>query len=509
VSQGPLGYGGAESRETFGAVLEARAAAAPGAPLLVFGRGAAQRVWSFAEIEAWSRQIAARLLDRGVASGDRCALGLANSPELFAALLAIVRTGAIAVPLNPRATPDEAAYVFSHADVAAAIVGPQHACEAARRTALVFHPGDSLLAEPAGGTARAPLPDVDPASAALLVYTSGTTGRPKGALLAHRALTANMRALASLWGWTSADRLLLTLPCFHLHGLGLGCAAAVVVGSSVVLRDGFDAADVPSDLEASAATMFFGVPTMYVRLCDLPVQATTGIDLARMRLWVSGSAPLSPAVHERFAARFGARIVERYGMSEGGFMLSTRPGFERPGRVGWPVPGVECRIASEDGAAAGELRVRGSSLFLGYWRDTAATAASYLDGWFRTGDVANLDAEGVFSIVGRLSTDIVKSRGFKIGAVEIEQRLMAHAAVAEAAVIGVPDEDQGQRLVAFVIPAQGLSPNAGELDAFLRQSLAAYKIPGEFRIVADVPRVGPGKVNKRRLLEDYVPDPKG
>ena len=336
-----------------------------------------------------------------------------------------------------------------------------------------------------------------------MIYTSGTTGRPKGALLSHRALTSNLAAVASLWGWTRRDRLLLTLPCFHLHGLALGCAATAVVGSSVVLRDGFEAAEVPRDLAATRSTMFFGVPTMYVRLCDLPQAATAGVDLSSMRLWASGSAPLSPAVHERFAARFGGRIVERFGMSEGGFMLSTRPGAERPGSVGWPVPGVECRIALAAGEPVGELQVRGANLFSGYWRDPEATAAAFADGWFRTGDLATNDPDGAVRIVGRLSTDIVKSRGFKISAVEIEQRLAEHPAVAEAAVIGVPDEVQGQRLVAYVIPAEGAAPDAAELQAFLRRSLAAYKIPAEVCLVRDVPRTGPGKVNKRRLAEEY------
>ncbi len=460
-----------------------------------------------------------------------------SSPTHLASLLAILRAGATVVPLNPNATAAEADYVLEHAEVSAALVEPAALGRWHPRARLVLASQDPRLAEPAADDApRGALPAPSADSPALLVYTSGTTGRPKGALLAHAALVANLRAVADIWRWSVNDRLLLTLPCFHLHGLALGCLATAVVGSSLVLRDAFRAPEVVRDLEEEAATLFFGVPTMYARLVDLPSHVTAGRDLSGVRLWVSGSAPLSPALATRFRERFGAAVVERFGMSEAGFVLSTRPGAERPGSVGWPVPGVECRIAepeapvgdAERGGAEqwgteepaswaatgrpqivdcrpgeiGELLLRGDSLFLGYWRDPVATRRVLVDGWLRTGDLAVCDADGAVRIVGRISTDVLKCRGFKVAAVEIEQCLAEHPDVVEAAVVGIADEHLGQSIVAFVIRRPGAACTADDLEAFLRASLAGYKIPQRFEFRDDLPRIGPGKVAKRALIEE-------
>jgi acyl-CoA synthetase (AMP-forming)/AMP-acid ligase II len=479
---------------------------------LEFDAGGRVRTFTFAELDEWSGQVATALARLGVVPGGRVAIGFPNSPELVAGVLAILRLGATVVPLNPALPEGDLRYVLGHAEVSAALVSDVPAKVAGELCATVVTSLEALVgsAPPspadraAGDALRA---GVTPESIALLVYTSGTTGRPKGALLSHRALLENLRAMAGIWGWTAADRLLLTLPCFHLHGLGLGCLAAFVVGSQILLRPRFDAPEVAAELARGRATMFFGVPTMYARLVALPPEAISGADLSRVRLFVSGSAPLATSLASRFRERFGHPVVERFGMTEGGFMLSTRPGAERPGSVGWPVPGVECRVmdaeTSSDAAdgVTGELLVRGSNLFSGYWRDPEATRRAFTGDWFRTGDLAVKDADGSFRIVGRISTDIIKSRGYKIGAVEIEEQLSQHPAVAEAAVVGVPDADQGERVVAFVIASPGAALTPEELVAFLRPRVAPHKVPGAVVVVDELPRAGPGKVNKRALIE--------
>ena len=497
------------------------------APAVVTGEANAARAWTFDDLARASARVAAGLRGRGLRPGDRCALGLATSLDHLVGLLAILRAGLTVVPLNPLASPEEARFILDHAELSAAIVGERHAEIARELVPLVLTDPGTL---PDGATDLTGDVSVDEDDAALLIYTSGTTGRPKGVLLSHRALIENLRAIAGLWGWMESDRLLLTLPSHHLHGLVLGCLAPFVIGSSVVLRDGFHPRRVPRDLESSRATMFFGVPTMYARLAALDEGDLAGADLSRVRLWVSGSAPLSAPLAARFEERFGRRIVERFGMSEGGFMISTRPGAERPGSVGWPVPGVECRIVEPDeldravklseagttplrstggsapgeltelpAGAVGELVVRGTSLFSGYWKDSAATRRAFSDGWFRSGDLAMKDEEGAIRIVGRLSTDVIKSRGYKIGAVEIEQCLANHPEIVEAAVVGVPDPDQGERVVAAVIAAPPGRLTDTQVIEFLRPRVARHKLPSQVVFLDELPRVGPGKVNKRAL----------
>jgi len=497
------------------------------APAVVTGEASAAHTWTFDDLARMSERIAAGLRRRGLRAGDRCALGLATSLDHLVSLLGILRAGLTVVPLNPLASPEEARFILDHAELSAAIVAERHAAIARDLVPLVTTDPGTL---PDGSTDLTGEVGVDEDDAALLIYTSGTTGRPKGVLLSHRALVENLRAIAGLWGWTESDRLLLTLPSHHLHGLVLGCLAPFLIGSSVVLRDGFHPRRVPRDLESDRATMFFGVPTMYARLAALDEADLAGADLSRVRLWVSGSAPLPAALAARFEERFGGRIVERFGMSEGGFMVSTRPGAERPGSVGWPVPGVECRIVEPDeldrvvkstesgtvpqrssgGSAPGELRelpagqvgelvVRGANLFSGYWRDSVATRRAFVDGWFRTGDLAMKDEEGAIRIVGRLSTDVIKSRGYKIGAVEIEECLASHPEIVEAAVVGVPDLDQGERVVAAVIAAPPGQLTDTQVIDFLRPRVAKHKLPSEVVFFDELPRVGPGKVNKRAL----------
>lgn len=356
----------------------------------------------------------------------------------------------------------------------------------------------------------------DAEAPALIVYTSGTTGKPKGAVLSHRALLSNLTTVAQAWRWTENDRLLLTLPCFHLHGLGLGIMTSFLVGSSVALRPRFVLEEVLDDLVRVQATLFFGVPTIYNRLVGLPAESFAQHDLHRMRLWVSGSAPLSTATYERFRERSGFALMDRYGMTECGFVLST-PVDEprRPGTVGRPLPGVAVRIVDPDAADAGrlvdvgdgtqgEIVIRGPNLFSGYWNRPEDTQRALLDGYLRSGDLAVRQADGMVRIVGRSSVDIIKTRGFKVGAVEIEDCLQRHPDVQEVAVVGVPDADQGERIIAAVTPKVASHVSAEALRSYARAHLAPHKVPAEIVFIDEIPRTGPGKFKKKELIRQLV-----
>lgn len=466
--------------------------------------------YSFAEIGQRAASIAAGLIGRGMRPGDRIAVGLPNSPDLAATALAVIQAGAVLVPLNPAYSADELQYIVGDAGARAAIVTEEHA--GLLTQAQLFDL--SLIVTEPGGLAAAPSrePAVDPEAAALIVYTSGTTGRPKGAVLPHRALLSNLRTVAEAWRWTERDRLLLTLPCFHLHGLGLGIIASFLVGSSIVLRRRFVAEEICADLVRHAATMFFGVPTMYNRLVALPEGALERHDLSRMRLWVSGSAPLPAATFERFQQRCGATILERFGMTECGFVLATPyEGPRRAGVVGVPLPGISVRVVDADAAergtlaevpdgTPGELVIRGPNLFSAYWKRPEDTQRAFIAGYFRSGDVAVREPDGMLRIVGRQSIDIIKTRGFKVSAVEIEDCLQRHPQVREVAVIGVPDEDQGERLVAVVVLKHEAQLTADVLRGFARSHLAPYKVPAEYVFVDEIPQTGPGKFKKTELV---------
>jgi len=471
---------------------------------------------SFRDLGARAAAIACGLTERGLRVGDRVAVGLRNSPELVAAVVGVLHAGGVLVPLNPAYTEDELLYVLADSGARMALLEREHAAMVA--TARL--PGLSLLGTSVDGCGDISRPSapVDPAAPALVVYTSGTTGRPKGAVLAHHALLSNLTTVARAWRWTDQDRLLLTLPCFHLHGLGLGILTSWLVGSSVILRPRFVAEDVCADLARLRATMFFGVPTMYNRLLALPEAATTAHDLRHMRLWVSGSAPLPAATVERFRERFGTELHDRYGMTECGFVLATSlSGPRRAGTVGVPLPGIEVRLvdpAAADGGrlidvpddSDGEIAIHGPNLFSGYWNRPEDTRRAFLDGYLRSGDLARREADGLFRIIGRISVDIIKTRGFKVSAVEIEDCLQRHPAVHEVAVVGVPDADQGERVVAAITPAAGSDSTADAIRAYARQHLAPHKVPSRIVFLDDIPRIGPGKFKKKELVRLLTAD---
>jgi fatty acid CoA ligase FadD36 len=350
-------------------------------------------------------------------------------------------------------------------------------------------------------------PEPAPGATAVIMYTSGTTGRPKGAVLSHGALAAGLDGLARAWDWTPDDVLVHGLPLFHVHGLILGVLGALRVGGPLVHTGRPTPSAYAAAAQGHGGTLFFGVPTVWSRVAADPSAART---LGGARLLVSGSAALPPSVFRDLAELAGQAPVERYGMTETMITLAVRAdGERRPGWVGVPIEGVSTRVVSDagepvpgDGETIGDLQVRGDCLFDGYLGRPEATAESWTDdGWFRTGDAAVLDAAGYHRIVGRRSSDLIKSGGYRIGAGEVEAALLDHPAVGEVAVVGLPDPDLGQRIVAYVVGSGTGTVEPDALIAHVAGELSAHKRPREVRVVAELPRNAMGKVQKARLVE--------
>jgi malonyl-CoA/methylmalonyl-CoA synthetase len=437
----------------------------------------------------------ARAVERlGCRPGDRIALFTEPALETAVALVSHALHGFVTVPLNPALGDRELAHVLG--DAKPKLVLGSDAARA--RTSL---PGASIALDASGAASGARRADDEPL---LVIYTSGTTGAPKGAVLTARNCASNLDAIASVWRWNEADVLAHSLPLFHVHGLVLGLFGVLRTGGSVVWVPRFS----PGDLGAALAraTMLFGVPTMYHRFNDAAEKdASLAAALAKLRLRASGSAGLPLREHRRFEAITGASIVERYGLTE--TLINTAVAIDRPkpGYVGEALPGVELRLVDDeraaldamDDATIGEVAVRGPNVFAGYLDRPDATREVLDDGWFYTGDLATCDADGSIRIVGRRSTDLVKTGGFKVGAGEVEAALLEHPSVREAAVVGRPDDDLGERIVAFVVCDP--RPTAEELIAHVASSLAPHKRPREVRFVAELPRNAMGKVRKRAL----------
>jgi malonyl-CoA/methylmalonyl-CoA synthetase len=356
----------------------------------------------------------------------------------------------------------------------------------------------------AGSAATPPEPPAE--APAIIVYTSGTTGPPKGVVLPRRAIASNLDALAAAWEWTADDTVAHGLPLFHVHGLILGVLGPLRIGGAVHHLGRFSP-EAAADALRGPATMLFGVPTMYHRLAAAAeADPAVAAALGGARLLVSGSAALPVVDHERIAGATGQRVVERYGMTETLMNTAIRAGGDRrAGTVGPPLDGVELQLVDDDGQpltgadTIGEIVVRGPNLFLEYLNRPDATAQAMLGGWFRTGDVGTLADDGYLRIVGRRATDLIKSGGYKIGAGEIENVLLEHPAVAEVAVTGAPDPDLGERIVAWIVPAEGQRPDPQELADRVADLLAPHKRPREFHFLDRLPRNDLGKVLKRSL----------
>lgn len=449
-----------------------------------------------ADVESASARVAASLHALGVRPGDRVVLSCAPSVATVLAYAGILRLGAVVVPANTAYTSAELEHIVGDvrpvaavADDVARVPGGPVAVTAA-----------SLLA----AAEDAATPELDAAAdddLAMIAFTSGTTGRPKGAMLDHGNLVSGAQALVEAWGWTPDDRLLHALPMFHMHGLGAGINGSFTAGASMVVLPRFAPDAVVEAVAAYGATMFFGVPTMYALLREagrLP-------GLAGLRLLVSGSAPLDPALFADVAAQAGQAPVERYGMSET-VMLVSNPlhGERRAGSVGLPLPGVSVRLGEDGG-----VEVMGRNVFRGYWERPDATAEAFTpDGWFRTGDIGELDGDGYLRLVGRAS-DLIITAGYNVYPREVEDVVRDHPAVLDVAVVGLPDPTWGETVAGFVV----LRPESADVDreeleqglaALVEGRLAAYKRPRRWVVVDGLPRNAMGKV-RRDVLRDAVP----
>jgi len=427
--------------------------------------------------------MAALFRARGLEAGDRLAVYLGNCVELIDIYLACVKLGVIFVPINILYREKEISHILGDAEPKAVIA----AQEMDKLKDVPLWRVEELETPP---TAGLPAVFVDGDAPAALVYTSGTTGVSKGAILTHHNFAANAVNLNACWQISSADRFLLALPLFHVHALGNGLHCWLASGCRMRLLERFEHQKAPDEFLDFRPTLFFGVPTIYVRMLDFPAEIAREIG-GFMRLFVSGSAPLSPQVFDEFRVRFGHTILERYGMTET-LMNMSNPyaGERRAGTVGLPLPGVSARIVE------GEIQLRGANVFAGYWRRDDATRDAFDGGWFKTGDMAERSADGYYTLLGRKS-DLIISGGFNIYPREIEDFLTEQDEIAEAAVVGVADRLRGEVPVAYIVARRPV--DSAELEARCRARMASFKVPRDFITVEKLPRTALGKVQKRLL----------
>jgi len=459
---------------------------------------------TFGELDDRSNRLANLLTSRGLKQGDRLAFFLVNRIEIVDLWIACVKLGVIVVPVNVLYKEREIRHIVGDAEPVAVVTTAAQMPDFPRD--VKCWDVDTLTSEAAVMPATRPAATLTASTPAALVYTSGTTGASKGAVLTHGNFASNALAVVESWRITGDDRYLAALPLFHVHGLGNGIQSWLAVGCHMRLVAKFDYATASDLFDAYRPTLFFGVPTMYVRMLDIDDDRARAIG-ANARLFVSGSAPLPANVHEAFRAKYGHMILERYGMTET-LMNVGNPydGERRPGTVGFPFPGVSVRIVTEDGrdvatGETGELLVRSPHVCDGYWRRPDATAAAFVDGWFRTGDIGKRSADGYITLEGRRS-DLIISGGFNIYPREIEELLMDQPGVREATVVGVADKVRGEVPVAYVVADSALDDAA--LLAHLRTQLASFKIPRGIVHVDSLPRTALGKVQKH-LLPPFTP----
>jgi malonyl-CoA/methylmalonyl-CoA synthetase len=455
----------------------------------------AGQTYTFGDIDDRSSRVAQLLLQRGFQTGDRLCVYLSNSVEMIDLYLACVKTGVIFVPINILYRDRETSHILSDAEPRAVV------SDSAIESTVPVWSRAELNHAAAGCPAERPRITLDGDSPAGIIYTSGTTGTSKGAILTHNNFAANAINLLACWQITNADRFLLALPLFHVHALGNGLHCWLMSGCRMRLLERFEHHKAAAEFLDFRPTLFFGVPTVYVRLLEIPPEQAREIG-ASMRLFVSGSAPLPAQVLEEFRALYGHTILERYGMSETLMNLSNPyTGERRPGSVGQPMPGVSVRLLSSEGVPVtdgetGEIYLRGPNVFAGYWKREDATRAAFVDGYFRTGDLATREQDGYYTVCGRKS-DLIISGGFNIYPREIEEFLMEQEEVAEAAVAAAPDRLRGEVPVAYIVPKTTFDPSV--LEARCREKLASFKVPRAFIQVEKLPRNALGKVQKHLL----------
>ena len=476
------------------------------APFLIAPDG---ETLDYAGLRRRVRQAADALARLGVAPGDRVAAQIEKSQAGFILYLGVVAAGAVFLPLNIAYTAAEVAYFLGDAEPALLVCDPSRAAGlatgAAVRTLDAAGQGTMRDAMDAGDPVFRPA-DRDASDLAAILYTSGTTGRSKGAMLTHGNLMSNALTLVALWRFTPDDRLLHALPTYHTHGLFTAATTAMAAGAGVIFLPRFDVSELIRLMPE--ATVLMGVPTFYTRLLDQP--AFTRELAAHMRLFISGSAPLLDATHRRFAERCGHAILERYGMTETN-MTTSNPydGARRAGTVGLPLAGVAIRVVDEASGApvavgtVGMIEVKGPNVFAGYWRNPEKTAAEFrADGWFVTGDLGTLDPDGYLRISGR-DKDLIIAGGLNIYPKEVELAIDAVPGVGESAVIGVPHPDLGEGVTAVVVAKPGATLGEADVVAALDGGLARFKQPKRVVFVPELPRNAMGKVQKKMLRDMF------
>jgi malonyl-CoA/methylmalonyl-CoA synthetase len=477
------------------------------------------QVLTYQELRKQVERSAVALRDLGIAKGDRIALLLPKCPEFIELHLAALALGAAVLPLNPAFRPDEIAYFLFDSD-ANLLVTYQEKYDELKR-ALIGFPDIPVLSidgecpncisyarliAQTRGDIDLPYPTTE-GDLALLCYTSGTTGRSKGAMITHGNLIHNLQALHRAWQWSDRDVLLHALPLFHIHGLVVALHGCLLAGASLILLERFDPQSVWETLERESCTIIMGVPTMYQRLSQAWGTLTLKPRLQAMRVFISGSAPLSETLFYRFREQTGHTILERYGMTEAGMIASNPypPERRKAKSVGYPLAGVQLRIVDSKGddvlpGEVGEVWIRGNNLFKGYWRQLEKTAEAVQDGWFKSGDLGYQDPadENRLFLVGR-AKELIISGGLNVYPKEVENVLETQEAVLEAAVYGRPDEDLGEEVLAAVVLKDGAILSPKECVTYCRQHLAPYKCPKKIVLLPALPRNAMGKIQKQEL----------
>lgn len=478
--------------------------------------------YTYRALDREVERFAALLSASGVGKGDRVAVQLPKRMEVLFLHFAALSAGAVSLPLNPDYRAEEVEYFLSDSGSSLYVTDSERYARVRERIRgrqgvrilLVDGPAvngseilaDRLAADPDGFRRTYPAGGDD---VAMLCYTSGTTGRPKGAMITHRNLVSNMQALAAAWEWSANDVLLHTLPLFHVHGLNVATHGSLYAGSTIIMHERFGPERVWRDLETERCSLFMGVPTMYQRLMGVWDKAERKPDLRCMRVFLSGSAPLPDGLFHRFERATGFRILERYGMTETGMNTSNPidPADRKARSVGFPLAGVEIRVAGDDGVdvppgEVGEVWIRGDNVFRGYRGMPDMTGESFTEGWFRSGDLGYRDPDdrGRLYLVGR-AKELIITGGFNVYPKEVENVLESHEAVKESAVVGLPDEEYGEIVAAAVVlreEGEPLEPEA--LVAHCRKRLAPYKCPKRIAIVPDLPRNAMGKIRKDQVV---------
>ncbi len=478
--------------------------------------------YTYGDIDTEIARYSSMLSRLGVNPGDRVAIQLPKCMEFVFLELAVMSVGGIVLPLNPDYKQEEVSYFLADSGSRFFLTDTER-YRRVQGTAMGLPELVTVVKgeqEPEGAISlAAALAGSDPAftrtyptggdDIAMIIYTSGTTGRSKGAMLSHGNLIANMVALHETWEWSDADVLLHALPLFHVHGLFVALHGGLHAGAAMVMHEKFDPQRIWDTIDKGECTILMGVPTMYQRLVNQWELMERKPSLASMRLFISGSAPLLGSQFNRFEKETGFRILERYGMTESGMIASnpTDPAGRIAGSVGFSLPGVSIRSVDPQGSdrlpgEVGEVWIMGANIFQGYWGMPEKTAESFQEGWFKTGDLGYLDPQGSgrLYLVGR-AKELIITGGYNVYPKEIEDVLEGHGAVREAAVVGIPDEDFGERVTAVVAIGGGEAPSPHDLIGYCRERLAGYKCPKQVFVVDALPRNAMGKLQKNVLVQ--------